>query len=86
MNQVSYLKESSKMQIASEGKTPKTKRGIKTKAKLLEAAEIEFGSRGFMVMIADIKGDAEALRWELFISIMKARKKSSASWFHTWDV
>lgn len=43
------------MQTTSEGKTPKTKRGIKTKAKLLEAAEIEFGSRGFHeCMIADI--------------------------------
>lgn len=36
MNQVSYF-----------GRTPKTKRGRQTRDKLLQAAEIEFGERGF---------------------------------------
>jgi AcrR family transcriptional regulator len=43
------------MQTTSESKTPKTKRGIKTREKLLEAAEVEFGSKGYHdCMIADI--------------------------------
>ncbi|MEK7661159.1 MAG: TetR/AcrR family transcriptional regulator [Pseudomonadota bacterium] len=46
MNQVSY---------SLEGKSPKTARGAKTKAKLLEAAALEFGERGYHAcMIADI--------------------------------
>jgi AcrR family transcriptional regulator len=34
-------------QVSSLNKSPKTKRGRKTRNKLLEAAEIEFGERGF---------------------------------------
>ena len=34
-------------QVSSSQKTPKTERGRKTRNKLLEAAEIEFGERGF---------------------------------------
>jgi AcrR family transcriptional regulator len=46
MNQVSYSQES---------KLPKTARGAKTKAKLLEAAALEFGEKGYHAcMIADI--------------------------------
>jgi AcrR family transcriptional regulator len=35
------------IQVSSSRKTPKTKRGRKTRNKLLEAAEIEFGEKGF---------------------------------------
>jgi AcrR family transcriptional regulator len=34
-------------QVSSSAKMPKTARGIKTREKLLQAAEIEFGERGF---------------------------------------
>jgi len=34
-------------QVSSSNKTPKTERGRKTRDKLLEAAEIEFGEKGF---------------------------------------
>ena len=34
-------------QVSSSDKAPKTKRGIKTRNKLLEAAETEFGEKGF---------------------------------------
>ena len=34
-------------QVSSSGKTPKTARGKRTRDKLLQAAEIEFGEKGF---------------------------------------
>lgn len=34
-------------QVSDKSKTPKTARGIRTRNKLLEAAEIEFGEKGF---------------------------------------
>ena len=44
MNQHSILKS----QSAGPGpKTPKTRKGLATQAKLLEAAEAEFGERGY---------------------------------------
>lgn len=36
-------------QVSSSDNTPKTKRGRKTRNKLLEAAEVEFGEKGFHV-------------------------------------
>ncbi len=35
------------IQVSSSSKTPKTERGRRTRNKLLEAAEIEFGEKGF---------------------------------------
>jgi AcrR family transcriptional regulator len=35
------------VQVSSSNKTPKTARGRRTRDKLLEAAEVEFGERGF---------------------------------------
>lgn len=59
MNQVSY---------SSEDKTPKTARGAKTKAKLIEAAAAEFGSKGYHAcMIADITGRANVAMGTFYV-------------------
>lgn len=59
MNQVSF---------SVNDKSPKTARGAKTKAKLLEAAAIEFGQKGYHdCMIADITGRAKVAMGTFYV-------------------
>ncbi len=59
MNQVSF---------SVNDKSPKTARGAKTKAKLLEAAATEFGTKGYHdCMIADITGRAKVAMGTFYV-------------------
>lgn len=59
MNQHSISGEDEKIPPKAQDKSPKTARGAKTKAKLLDAACREFGARGFHdCMIVDITQSA----------------------------
>ncbi len=59
MNQVSF---------SVNDKSPKTARGAKTKSKLLEAAAIEFGQKGYHdCMIADITGRAKVAMGTFYV-------------------
>lgn len=59
MNQVS---------ISVNDKNPKTARGLKTKAKLLDAASKEFGKKGYHdCMIADITGRAKVAMGTFYV-------------------